>query len=97
MKRSFGMQADIDAQMQRRAWLEEQFATEREAEMLRYEQKLADFAAYQEAFRLSDADAKSKREALEQEHQDRLNEIARNAAAGTSQPLCQSAGASQSS
>ena len=73
------MQADIDAQMQRRAWLEEQFATEREAEMLRYEQKLADFAAYQEAFGLSDADSKSKREALEQEHQDKLTAIERAA------------------
>ena len=73
------MQADIDAQMERRAWLEQQFATEREAEMLRYEQKLADFAAYQEAFGLSDADSKSKREALEREHQDKLTAIERAA------------------
>ena len=89
------MQADIDAQMQRRAWLEEQFATEREAEMLRYEQKLADFAAYQEAFGLSDADAKAKREALEQEHQDRLNQIARDSAAKDKTTLSYKLGASQ--
>ena len=73
------MQADIDAQMQRRAWLEEQFATEREAEMLRYKQKLADFKEYQEAFGLSDADVKAKREALKQEHEDKLTAIERAA------------------
>ena len=89
------MQADIDAEMQRRALLEQQFATEREAEMLRYEQKLADFAAYQEAFGLSDADAKAKREALEQEHQDKLVQIARDAAAKDKSTLSYKLGASQ--
>lgn len=79
----------------KRKRLQEEFATEREAEMLRYEQKLADFAAYQEAFGLSDADAKSKREALEQEHQDKLNEIARNAAAKDKSTLAYKLGASQ--
>lgn len=63
----------------KRKRLQEEFATEREAEMLRYEQKLADFAAYQEAFGLSDADAKAKREALEREHQDKLTAIERAA------------------
>jgi len=89
------MQADIDAEMQRRALLEQQFATEREAELLRYEQKLADFAAYQEAFGLSDADAKAKREALEQEHQDKLVQIARDAAAKDKSTLSYKLGASQ--
>lgn len=89
------MQADIDAEMQRRALLEQQFATEREAEMLRYEQKLADFAAYQEAFGLSDADAKAKREALEQEHQDKMVQIARDAAAKDKSTLSYKLGASQ--
>ena len=55
--------------------LEEEFATEREAELLRYQQKLADFAEYQTAYGLSDADVKAKREALEQDHADRMNEI----------------------
>ena len=91
------MQADIDAQMERRAWLEQQFATEREAEMLRYEQKLADFAEYKKAFGLIDEDteAKAKREDLEQEHQDKLNEIARNAAAKDKSTLAYKLGASQ--
>jgi tape measure domain-containing protein len=57
--------------------LEEEFATEREAELLRYEQKLADFAEYKKAFGLidEDAEAKAKRLTIEQEHQDKLTAI----------------------
>lgn len=89
------MQADIDAQMQRRALLEQQFATEREAELLRYKQKLADFAEYQAAFGLTDEEAKAKREALAQEHQDKLVQIARDAAAKDKSTLSYKLGASK--
>ena len=87
------MQDEINAQMERRAWLESEFATEREAELLRYEQKLADFAEYQAAFGLTDEEAKSKREILEQEHQDRMAQIARDAAAKDKATLAYKLGA----
>jgi len=69
------MQADIDAQMERRAWLEEQFATEREAEMLRYEQKLADLADYQTAYNLSVDAQNAIKEKIEEEHRARMSKI----------------------
>lgn len=79
----------------RRAWLESEFATEREAEMLRYKQKLADFAEYKKALGLldEDAEAKAKREVLEQEHQDRMAQIARDAAAKDKTTLANKLGA----
>jgi len=90
-------QSDMEnkAYEEKRQRLQSEFATEREAELLRYEQKLADFAAYQEAFGLSDADAKAKREALEQEHQDKLVQIARDAAAKDKSTLSYKLGASR--
>lgn len=69
------MQADIDAQMERRAWLEQQFATEREAEMLRYEQKLADLADYQTAYNLSVDAQNAIKEKIEEEHRARMSKI----------------------
>jgi len=87
------MQDEVNAQMERRAWLESEFATEREAELLRYEQKLADFAEYQAAFGLTDEEAKAKREILEKDHQDRMAQIARDAAAKDKTTLANKLGA----
>ena len=60
----------------KRKRLQEEFATEREAEMLRYEQKLADFAGISKAFGwIERCRCQIKREALEQEHQDKLTRL----------------------
>lgn len=73
-------QAEAD---RRKAWLESEFATEREAELLRYEQKLADFEEYKKAFGLidEDAEAKAKRLTIEKEHQDKITAIEQSAQA----------------
>lgn len=69
------MQAEINAEMDRRAWLEEAFASEIEAESLRYKQKKALLDEYLINAQLSKEDARLKQEALEQEHSDRLTAI----------------------
>ena len=77
------MQDEVNAQMERKAWLESEFATEREAELLRYKQKLADFEEYKKAFGLidEDAEAKAKRLTIEKEHQDKITAIEQEAQA----------------
>ena len=75
------MQTEVNAQMERRAMLEEIFASETEAEMLRYQAKKDMLAEYLENAGLAEEEARIKREALETEHQERMAQIAADALA----------------
>lgn len=63
----------------RQAMLEEMFASETEAEMLRYQAKKDMLAEYLESAGLSEEEARIKRETLETEHQERMAQIDRKA------------------
>lgn len=68
-----------EAYQNRRSWLEETFASDLEAENLRYEQRKLLLEEYLADAGLAEQDERTKREALEQEHQDRLLSIEKTA------------------
>lgn len=89
------MQSEANAQMDRRAMLEEMFASETEAEMLRYENKKAMLVEYLESANLTEDEALAKREALEAEHQERMQKIAADALANDKTTLSNRLGATE--
>lgn len=89
------MQAEIDAEMKRRAWLEETFASELEAENIRYQNRLEMLQEYLTNAGLTEDEARAKREAVEQEHHDKLTQIRADAAANDKSSMANRLGATK--